>query len=116
MTLLFQLRICCKEINIADKFNMPQCLALNCKNHSTRNKKSGITFHRLPRDQARLSEWLVNLQRIDFKPSVASRVCSEHFTVDCFDRTGSRVLLSKLAVPTIFIEEPTRVIIHSIKL
>ena len=90
---------------------MPSCIALNCKNHTSHNKKRDITFHKLPRDEARRSEWLVNLQRIDYTPTVASRVCSEHFTVDSFDRTGQRVYLSKLAVPTIFIEEPKRVII-----
>ena len=98
-------------MNIADKFKMPTCVALNCKNHTSHNKKPGITFHRFPRDDARKDEWLVNLQRINFTPTVASRVCSEHFTGDSFDRTGQRVHFSKVAVPTIFIEEQKREII-----
>ena len=63
-----------------------------------------------PRDDVRLSEWLVNIQREGFEPHVASRLCSEHFTGDCFDRSGLRVMLSKNAVPTIFTEVIPRVI------
>ena len=89
---------------------MPKCSALNCKNHTGRNKKAGVSFHKFPRDEARLSEWLVKVKQEGFQPNVDSRLCSEHFTSDSFDRCGLRVQLLKNAVPIVLTEAPQRVI------
>ena len=89
---------------------MPQCNVSGYKNHSSCNKKAGITFHRFPRNEARKSDWLVRIGREDFKPSVVSRVCSVHFSEDSFDRTGERVNLKRNAA-TNFSEGSTQRVI-----
>ena len=81
---------------------MPNCAAVGCRNYVKLGSPSGITFHRFPADSARREEWLRNLMRPDWSPSKYSRLCSLHFTDDCFDKSGERVLLKKASVPTIF--------------
>jgi len=36
-------------------------------------------------------KWEHAMNRKEFKATIHSRVCSNHFTPDCFDRTGQRV-------------------------
>jgi len=47
-------------------------------------------------------QWLINMRRDKFTPVKSSRLCSEHFTEECFDRTGQTVRLRDNAVPTVF--------------
>ncbi|KAH7959527.1 hypothetical protein HPB49_011641 [Dermacentor silvarum] len=48
------------------------------------------------------SRWVANLKRDKWRPSPGSRLCSDHFTESCFDRTQARTRLRPDAVPTIF--------------
>ncbi|KAG8227524.1 hypothetical protein J437_LFUL008396 [Ladona fulva] len=47
-------------------------------------------------------EWVNSLRRKNFVPSKTSKVCSKHFTEDCFNMKTSRPRLKVTAVPTIF--------------
>jgi hypothetical protein len=47
-------------------------------------------------------QWIVNMKRDKFMPVASSRLCSEHFSEECFDRTGQNVRLRDNAVPTVF--------------
>ena len=49
-----------------------------------------------------LNTWVVNMKRDKWKPSKHAVLCSEHFSSDCFDKTGLTVRLREDAVPTIF--------------
>ncbi|XP_076055196.1 THAP domain-containing protein 3-like [Oratosquilla oratoria] len=53
-------------------------------------------------DPKRLRKWLISVKWENWKPTKNSKICSEHFTEDCFDRTGQTVRLKLHAVPTIF--------------
>jgi hypothetical protein len=60
-------------------------------------------FFRFPhRRLAVLKQWINNVRREGFKPSKTAVLCSEHFTPDCFDRTGQTVRLRQDVVPTLF--------------
>ena len=90
---------------------MPYCMAFGCKNDS-KDYKRGISFFRLPlKDPARLKVWLAKLQLEDPPIKETSRVCSEHFSEDCFERdlkselipgTKPKRTLKPDAVPTLF--------------
>nr|XP_037278211.1 THAP domain-containing protein 6-like [Rhipicephalus microplus] len=80
---------------------MPACCAVNCT--SRPEKSSGKTFHLFPRSKPDLyRRWVVNLRRDKWTPSPGSSLCSDHFTDNCFDRTGARTRLQPDAVPTLF--------------
>lgn len=53
-------------------------------------------------DKDRLQQWIHNIKRKDWTPNQHSRLCSQHFQQDCFIHVGSRVYLTRIAVPTIF--------------
>uniref|UniRef100_A0A8C4N4D4 THAP-type domain-containing protein n=1 Tax=Eptatretus burgeri TaxID=7764 RepID=A0A8C4N4D4_EPTBU len=53
-------------------------------------------------DAERLRRWVINVKRDAWTPVARSRLCSEHFKAECFDRTGQTVRLKADAVPTIF--------------
>ena len=78
---------------------MPQCSVTGCRNHTTRNRKADISFHRFPKDKVRANDWLVRIGREGFEPSVQARICSIHFSEDCFDRNSERGILKKDAAP-----------------
>ena len=54
-----------------------------------------------------MNEWIAKIQRPHFIPSPSSKLCSEHFSEDCFDRTGQRVYLKKGSIPSIFLIKVT---------
>nr|ACO14780.1 THAP domain-containing protein 2 [Caligus clemensi] len=76
------------------------CAAFGCKNQCS--PKSDVSFHRFPRDPELRQEWVRNLKKADFTPKEHSRICSEHFTPECFNRTLNVVRLRDNALPTIF--------------
>ena len=90
---------------------MPYCMAFSCNNDS-KDYKRGISFFRLPlRNTALLKQWLAKLRLQDPPIKETSRVCSEHFTEDCFERDlkselvpGAKPMrtLKADAVPTLF--------------
>ncbi|KYN03089.1 hypothetical protein ALC62_06078 [Cyphomyrmex costatus] len=66
---------------------MPGCAVLNCKSRSRcLFEKEGITFFYFPKDTYLKQKWLESCGR---KPGdkklIAARICSIHFTSDCFE-------------------------------
>ncbi|XP_066024977.1 peroxynitrite isomerase THAP4-like [Pocillopora verrucosa] len=60
------------------------CAAFDCNNDS--RYTTGISYHCFPRDEALRSQWLAKISRADLVVSKNSRLCSEHFTPDCYER------------------------------
>lgn len=59
---------------------------------------------RFPLDnEAQLAQWLKAVGRSNWHPRLRSSVCSTHFTEDCFDRSGEKVVLHPDAVPTLLV-------------
>ena len=84
------------------------CVAVGCKNRT--KKGSGISFFLFPhKDPQRLNQWVHAIRRKDWKPSVHSCICSDHFEEKCFVvRPGCEGRkLTQNAVPTIFPMFPT---------
>ncbi|KAF6771962.1 hypothetical protein AHF37_09513 [Paragonimus kellicotti] len=87
---------------------MPQCCFAGCHNRTDDGR--GLSFFRFPRrDVARTKSWVQACGREAFIPSQHSRVCSQHFSPDDFERDirsellGSshrRLRLKDTAVPT----------------
>ena len=55
---------------------------------------------RLPADPSRKKIWIDKIRRKDWLPSSSSRICSDHSTESCFDRTGKITKLKDDAIPT----------------
>ena len=78
---------------------------------SNREKQNDISFHRLPiNDSTTLQKWLNNM-KLKKRPNLKySRLCSKHFTEDCYERDlksellgiKKQVKLKRDAVPTLF--------------
>ena len=64
------------------------CSVPGCTNHSYSAPK-GVSFHTFPMaDPVRMMrKWLSTMRRDDFAPKSGSRLCSEYFTDDCFDKS-----------------------------
>ena len=94
---------------------MPQCIAYGCNNRSEDASK-GISFFRLPlKNPELLKTWIVKLRLENPPIRESSRICSVHFSEDCFERdlkaelmpgTKGRRRLKPDAVPTIFSFKP----------
>ena len=93
---------------------MVYCIAYGCSN-GDREAARGISFFRLPLTRKdTLRKWLLRLRLKDPPLSSNSRVCSEHFTPDCFVKDlraellheKPRATLREGAVPTIFSFRP----------
>ncbi|CAI9733027.1 XP_029645012.1uncharacterized protein LOC115219085 isoform X2 [Octopus vulgaris] len=83
------------------------CAAYKCTHRSDRKaREQGITFHCFPKDLKRRKEWAYALKyQVNGKiwvPEHKTYLCSEHFTEECFDRTGQTTRLRDGAVPSIF--------------
>ncbi|CAH8558310.1 unnamed protein product [Heterobilharzia americana] len=64
---------------------MPQCCFAGCHNRTDDGR--GLSFFRFPRrDAARTASWIKACGRKEFVPSQHSRVCSQHFKYDDFER------------------------------
>lgn len=90
-----------------------RCVAANC----SKFQQDGVSLHSFPfHDQRVLAQWtrFVNVKRAHWSgPSRSSKLCSAHFTSDCFDWVykavmglGKRKQLKKGAVPTIQADTP----------
>ncbi|KAM4652911.1 uncharacterized protein O3C94_015114 [Discoglossus pictus] len=93
---------------------MSKCIVNGC-NNTTRRKKTRehVTMHVLPRSPTRIKLWLTNtgyssdnvdtvVQRIqDNNKNNRYRMCSSHFTPDCYFTSGLHKYLRSDAVPTI---------------
>uniref|UniRef100_A0A672HL68 THAP-type domain-containing protein n=1 Tax=Salarias fasciatus TaxID=181472 RepID=A0A672HL68_SALFA len=83
---------------------MPEyCSAYGCGNRrNIENSTRGITFHKFPRDKKLKRKWELAVRRKDFTASEFSKLCSEHFKPEDFDRTGQIVRLWKGVIPSVF--------------
>ncbi|XP_073513485.1 uncharacterized protein [Phyllobates terribilis] len=80
---------------------MTVCAVFGCKNRM--HKGCGKHFFRFPmKDPERLIKWIEAVQRDDWKPSVHSKICSDHFTEkDYMIRPGAACPYLRMdAVPT----------------
>ena len=79
-------------------------------------KNAGVSFHRFPKDEELLKEWLVKISRVDLIVTNESRVCSEHIEPHCYERDLKAELFGKEptfnlkpdAVPTILAHRPAK--------
>ncbi|XP_035675637.1 uncharacterized protein LOC118415275 [Branchiostoma floridae] len=66
-----------------------RCVAAYCSNYTS----SSISLHKFPNDEKVREKWVQNVRRTrgpdregrEWTPSPTSRLCSDHFTEDCFD-------------------------------
>lgn len=79
---------------------MPVCCAVGC------NNRSG---HQFPKDKTLRDQWVAAINRVDFTPNKATRICSEHFLPSDYEEecreTGQKLLykrLKKNSIPTVF--------------
>nr|XP_042912961.1 THAP domain-containing protein 1-like [Parasteatoda tepidariorum] len=94
------------------------CCAYGCTNNSAKPEciEKGISSHRFPlEDKVIMRAWVVALKRQHFEPTVHSKLCSEHFTPDCFDYQNlwnspqtKRKKIKKDAVPSLFKFKPNK--------
>ncbi|XP_028250521.1 uncharacterized protein LOC114427027 [Parambassis ranga] len=82
-----------------------RCSVYNCSNCCGPVERTlGLTFHKFPLDNvALLTQWLEAVGRPHWHPRLRSSICSMHFTEDCLDRSGEKVVLRPGAVPTLMV-------------
>ncbi|CAN9501892.1 unnamed protein product [Ophioblennius macclurei] len=82
-----------------------RCSVYNCTNCCGPVERGlGLTFHNFPlNNTALLAQWLKAVGRSHWHPRLRSSICSTHFTEDCFDRSGDKVVLRPDAVPTLVV-------------
>ena len=91
---------------------MVYCAAFDCNNDS--RYTTGVSYHCFPSDTALQQQWLAKISRADLVVSKNSRLCSEHFTPDCYERdlkaellgAKPRAILKQDAVPSLFSHRP----------
>ena len=96
---------------------MVYCCAVGCSNDSRFvSKGQGISFHCFPTEDSLLKEWLAKISRVGLEVTKGTRLCSDHFEPDCFERDlraellgskGKRALKPD-AVATIFEHRPRK--------
>ena len=81
----------------------------------SRTSDDGVSMHKFPTDASLVSKWskAIRVHRADWTgPSPSSRLCSLHFTSDCYDREtiirkkmrleDKRLNLKEGSIPTLF--------------
>ncbi|XP_031435793.1 uncharacterized protein LOC105905075 isoform X2 [Clupea harengus] len=100
-------QLCLNRDETSQKFH---CSVKGCNNQNGPVERSlGLTFHRFPlNDPERLkwSQWIKNTHISTWSPHTRSRVCSNHFTEDCFERVAKEKQLKADAVPTLLLGQP----------
>ncbi|XP_061433647.1 zinc finger and SCAN domain-containing protein 31-like isoform X2 [Lethenteron reissneri] len=109
---------------------MPHCAALGCSNSSRKVFEDKVSFFRFPyTDPGLLRRWCLNIGRKSWWPSRFSRLCSDHFTPDCFEakfyddriraidekdpvKYPSSKTLKRGSVPTLFLKAHARAVDH----
>ena len=69
---------------------MGRCSAYGCKSgYDGHETPENVSMHQFPlQDRPLLQKWLRKISRQDFVPSKNSKLCSLHFTDDCFITTS----------------------------
>ncbi|KAM6968744.1 uncharacterized protein LKV04_017600 isoform 1-T2 [Tautogolabrus adspersus] len=95
----------CNTCTSRTKRKWLRCSVKNCTNCCGPVERGlGLTFHKFPlHNNALLSQWLKAVGRSNWHPRLWSSVCSVHFTEDCFDRSGEKIILHPDAVPTLVV-------------
>ncbi|XP_032683411.1 THAP domain-containing protein 2-like [Odontomachus brunneus] len=62
------------------------------------------TFHTFPKHLLQQQKWIDFMNMPNWQPLPNSKLCSKHFSPDCFDRSGKITKLIIMAVPTIKFE------------
>uniref|UniRef100_A0A1A8CF61 THAP domain-containing protein 1 n=1 Tax=Nothobranchius kadleci TaxID=1051664 RepID=A0A1A8CF61_NOTKA len=85
------------------KRKMLRCSISKCTNRcGPVERKLGLTFHKFPlHNLPVLAQWMKAVGRVHWHPRLWSSICSTHFTEDCFDRSGDKVILHPDSVPTL---------------
>ncbi|KAG8556187.1 hypothetical protein GDO81_017954 [Engystomops pustulosus] len=94
---------------------MPSCIVNGC-NSSWKLKEPDLVLHSFPRDINIIRRWLLETpqdfgnvdatcQKIFLSAKGAFRMCSKHFSLDCYEVRGTTRCLKKDALPTIFPSE-----------
>ncbi|XP_053553582.1 uncharacterized protein LOC128644937 [Bombina bombina] len=94
---------------------MTKCIVRGCKTRQIKKQRAGeISLHCFPKSPKRIRQWLESTGQyfddmeaiirkiMETKAGVNYRMCSVHFTPDCFQMIGSRRSLKNTAVPSIF--------------
>ena len=64
---------------------MTWCVAVDCSSNSfTKNRKKGLRFYGLPKDEKLKKDWLKNIRRENLPED--PRICQLHFEKDYFKR------------------------------
>ena len=87
---------------------MVHCCIPKCRSHSGRAGFEDVTFHRIPADPARRSQWLAVIYRRNWQPAKNAVVCSIHFPPEDFEawtEFGKNRRLRVTASPSIFLGE-----------
>ncbi|XP_044157574.1 uncharacterized protein LOC122943696 [Bufo gargarizans] len=94
---------------------MPSCIVNGC-NSSWKIKDPDLVLHSFPRDIDIIKRWLLETpqefedidalsQKIFLSAKGAFRICSKHFSFECYEVRGTTRCLKKNAIPTIFPSE-----------
>ena len=73
-----------------------RCSVPGCVNDNSKPSCSELSWHSYPKNPKVLDAWLARIRRLGFQPGKNDRVCSTHFTPDCFELDmRSDLLLSR---------------------
>ncbi|XP_075135529.1 uncharacterized protein LOC142210345 isoform X1 [Leptodactylus fuscus] len=102
--------------SLVEAEEMPKCIVKGCLHYSGwKYSTPGVTLHMFPKDLNTIKKWLQQTnqdygdldlfaQGILRGKTGVSRICSAHFTPDCYTLVGSQKVLVEGAIPTIFPE------------
>ncbi|XP_026116957.1 uncharacterized protein LOC113095799 [Carassius auratus] len=84
---------------------MAYCCVPGCRSFSRQNKDN-TSFHKFPQDRELQKKWIVKIRRDigpNFQITKNTRVCSKHFSPECFSRTLTGIRkLKEGSVPSVF--------------
>ncbi|XP_073409250.1 uncharacterized protein [Dendrobates tinctorius] len=101
---------------------MPSCIVKGC-GYTWKSRGTGIIMHSFPNNPIIIRQWLQQTGQFDNdldasvekiivgKSSDIYRMCSKHFTDDCYMNDGFRRTLKRNSIPTIFVRTPQNCIV-----
>ncbi|XP_075117671.1 uncharacterized protein LOC142187366 isoform X2 [Leptodactylus fuscus] len=96
---------------------MPRCFVQRCSSSARKKFSPNVIFHVFPNRLDKIRTWLLCIERsgqdigniedtaeriLEAKKGDRYRICSEHFTEDCYVPGGLRKTLKRDAVPSVF--------------